>query len=108
MDIICVKIHLPKSKNLFVVTSYRPPTETPSDFFHSLDMTLEELPASSKSILTAKHSTWWDRQTTDNAGVLLGNMAFGHRLSQLVEGPTRAAGTHKPLNWILSSLTKQV
>ena len=41
----------------------------------------------------AKHSTWWDCQTTDNAGVLLANMACEHSLSQLVEGPTRAAGT---------------
>ena len=33
MDGICVKIHLPKSKHLFVVTAYRFHTETPSDFF---------------------------------------------------------------------------
>ena len=45
------------------------------------------------SCLNAKHSTSWDCQTTDNAGVLLANMACQHSLSQLVEGPTRAAGT---------------
>ena len=43
----------------------------------------------------AKNSVWWNGQTTDEAGAKLADLMADFGLFQIVDGPTRTAGTQQ-------------
>ncbi len=101
LETICLEVHLPRRKKLLLVTAYRPPKsdQNVSDFISSFETALDSLQRTAKTIFclvgdfNAKSRSWWSGQMTNEAGEQLAVLAKAHGLVQLVNGPTRAAGS---------------
>lgn len=100
MEAICVELHLPSRKNVYVLAVYRAPSGGASlpDFVSDLDSVLANLNLISPKHLTcvvgdfnAKSSTWWSGQSSNDSGTALSALMVDYGLVQLVEGPTRSS-----------------
>ncbi len=104
LEAVCVQLHLPKRKQVYVAAIYRPPSGglPLSVFISRLDSALDNLPglpARSLCVVgdfNAKSSCWWNGQETNDAGAALESLAVDHGLVQVVDGPTRCVSNASP------------
>ena len=104
LEAVCVQLHLPKRKSMYIAAVYRPPSGglPLTDFVDKLDDVLDNLPGVPMRTLclvgdfNAKSSSWWDGQVTNDASAALESLAHAHGLVQVVNGPTRCMNNTTP------------